>query len=183
MRQFRMAQLVVLGAFIVSVGSATVRMSQMIDWDEPWHGGIAHYTDFVAQYPAINVLAALYGVFLLVSAIAVVAGVLCAATPRWRGSRRAMVAAGIALGLAGLAVGGWGMLIAVLAHQIEWSAVVGTLAGGCAVLAAVNGPRTGRPAERAGGQSAAAQVGGRLSDGGDQLRTLNPTRVRALRSW
>lgn len=174
MRQFRMAQLVVLGAFVVSVRSATVRMSQMIDWDEPWHGPIAHYTDFVAQYPAINVVVALYGVFLLVSAIAVVVGVLCAPTPRWRSSRRAMVAAGIALGLAGLAVGGWGMLIAVLAHQIEWSAVVGALAGGCAVLAA--GPRTG-------GRSAAGQVSGRLSDGGDQMRTPNPTRVRALGSW
>jgi len=69
--QLRMAQLAVLGAFVVFVRSATVRMSQMIDWDEPWHGPIDYDTDLAAQYPVVNVLAALNGVFLLLGAAAV----------------------------------------------------------------------------------------------------------------
>jgi hypothetical protein len=46
------------------------------------------------------------------------------------------VVAGAALGVAGLAFGGWGFLIAVLDQDVEWSAFVGALAGLSAVIAA-----------------------------------------------
>src|SRR5579859_7665051 len=137
MHQFRVAQLLVLSAFAVFVRAAMARMSQLIDFDEPWHGPIANYTTLTVRYPVINVLAMLDGVFLLVTAMAVALGATALSMRRWRASSVPTVVAGAALGLAGLAFGGWGFLIAVLDQDIAWSAIVGALAGlGAAIAAA-----------------------------------------------
>jgi len=143
-RRFRLAQLVVFGAFVVFVCAAMVRMSQMIDYDEAWHGPISNYTPLVEHYPIINILAAVMGLSLVVATLAVVVAAAAWATRRWRASLMPTRVAAAALGVAGLGLGGWGLALVVLTGDREWSAPTGVLAAGTAIIAATHGDFSAR---------------------------------------